>query len=255
MQINKYDDIVAVCNNLLYNCPIGDKALSYLNNRLTKGAQLKFGFGFFPPQDQLKMLLSFIDEETLIENNLLYEKNIDSDYKILFSSLEQHNLILPYRDVYGKIIALVGRSLLDDETRSTLQISKYKNTSFEKSKHLFGLYESKKAILDTGYVYIVEGQFDCIQAHNRGIENVVALGSSNMSTEQLILLLRYTNNIKLLLDNDEAGKLGRERILEKYGRYTTFSNLYIPSGFKDLDELLSEIHISSSEELRKSLRS
>jgi len=255
MQINKYDDIVAVCNNLLYNCPIGDKALTYLNNRLTKEAQLKFGFGFFPPQDQLKMLLSFIDEATLIENNLLYVKNIDSEYKILFSTLEQHNLILPYRDVYGKIIGLVGRSLLDDEERSILQLSKYKNTDFKKSKHLFGLYESKRAILDTGYVYIVEGQFDCIQAHNRGIENVIALGSSNMSTEQLILLLRYTNNIKLLLDNDEAGKLGRERILEKYGRYTTFSNLYIPSGFKDLDELLSEMHINSSEELKKSLRS
>lgn len=253
MQTNKYDSIVGVCNNLLYNCPIANKALSYLNKRLSKEAQAKFGFGFFPPQEQLKMLFSFIDEKTLIENNILYEKNIDSEYKILFSSLEDHNLILPYRDVYGKIIALVGRSLLDDDQRAVLHISKYKNTSFEKSKHLFGLYESKHAIIKTGHVYIVEGQFDCIQAHNKGIENVVALGSSNMSTEQLILLLRYTNNIKLLLDNDEAGKLGRERIMEKYGRYTTFSNVYVPSGFKDLDDLLSEIEISSNEELKKAL--
>lgn len=253
MQTSKYDSIVKVCNNLLYNCPIANKTLVYLNKRLTAEAQVKFGFGFFPPQDQLKMLFSFIDEESLIKDNLLYEKNIDSDYKIFFSSLEDHNLILPYKDVYGTIIALVGRSLLDDEERASVNISKYKNTSFEKSKHLFGLYEAKRSIIELGYVYIVEGQFDCIQAHNRGIENVVALGSSNMSTEQLILLLRYTNNIKLLLDNDDAGKMGRERIIEKYGKYTNFSNVYVPNGFKDLDELLSEIQISNNAELKTAL--
>jgi len=253
MQINKYDTIVDVCSNLLYNCPIASDALNYLNKRLTKSVQEKFKFGFFPPQDQLKILFSLIDEETLIESNLIYEKNIDSDYKILFSSLENHNLILPYKDVYGKIIALVGRSLLNDEERASINLSKYKNTSFEKSKHLFGLYEAKQNIIDLGYVYIVEGQFDCIQAHNKGIHNVVAVGSSNMSAEQLLLLLRYTNNIKILLDNDEAGASGRERILEKYGKYTNFTNVYVPSGFKDLDDFLSEIPISGDEELQQAL--
>jgi len=253
MQINKYNSIVEVCSNLLYTCPIANKALAYLNQRLKPEVQVKFGFGFFPPQDQLKMLFSFISEAFLIENNFIYEKNIDSEYKIFFSSLEDHNLILPYKDAYGNIIALVGRSLLNDEERATLNIPKYKNTSFKKSEHLFGLFESKLSIINQGYVYLVEGQFDCIQAHNKGIHNVIALGSSNMSPEQLLLILRYTNNIKLLLDNDEAGKIGRERILEKYGKYTNFSNAYVPSGFKDLDDFLSEIPVSSNEELHKLL--
>lgn len=239
MSQNSYDQIVSSCSNLLYNCPIAKPALEYLDNRLTHDAQKKFGFGFFPPQAHLKLLFSFIDEELLLANNILYQKNIESDYKIYFSSLENHNLILPYRDVYGKIIALVGRSLLTDEQRSPMNIPKYKNTSFEKSKNLFGLYESKKSILSKGHAYVVEGQFDCIQAHNHGIENVIALGSSNMSPEQLVLLLRYTNDIRLLLDNDEAGELGRKRIIEKYGKYTSISNVYVPHGFKDLDELLN----------------
>lgn len=240
MSLNKYDSVVSACNHLLYNYPLAIKTLEYLDNRLSAPIQKKFRFGFFPSQANLKLLFSFIDVDTLIKDGIIYEKNIESDQKIFFSSLENHNLILPYRDVYGKIIALVGRSLLTDEERSTRNIPKYKNTSFEKSKNLFGLFESKHAIIEQGCVYVVEGQFDCIQAHNRSIHNVVALGSSNMSPEQLILLLRYTNDIRLLLDNDEAGKLGRSRIVEKYGKYTKFTNLYVPSGYKDLDELLSE---------------
>ncbi len=253
MLSNKYDTIVEVCSNLLHNYPLANKALHYLNQRLTTNAQIKFGFGFFPPQDQLKILLSFLDEETLVANGLFYENNTKSDYRVFSSSLEHHNLILPYKDVYGQIIGLVGRSLLNDEERSISHIVKYKNTDFKKSKHLFGFYEAKRAIIDKGHAYIVEGQFDCIQAHNKGIENVVALGSSNMSAEHLLLLLRYTNNIKLLLDNDEAGEIGRARIMEKYSRYTNISNVYVPPGFKDLDELLGELPIASNEELEKAL--
>ncbi len=253
MVISNYDSITKICGDLLYTYPIANKALNYLNNRLTYKSQIKFGFGFFPQQNQLEILFSFIDPKLLIENNLLYEKYINSEYKVYFSSMANHNLILPYKDVYGKIIGLVGRSLLNDKERADANIPKYKNTQFEKKKHLFGLYEAKRAIINIGYAYVVEGQFDCIQAYNKGIENVIALGSSNMSMEQLLLLLRYTNNIKLLLDNDEAGKSGRERILEKYGKYTNFSNVYIPSGFKDLDDLLSETPISGDQELYNAL--
>lgn len=249
MQHKSFSQIVEACSILLFEHLLASEARNYINNRLDVKTQQKFYFGFFPPQDKLKILSSFIDESILLESGFLYEENNNIGCRVLLSPLQNHNLILPYRDVYGNIIAIVGRSLLNDDKRTELGISKYKNTVFKKSKHLFGLYESKHSILDKGYAYIVEGQFDCIKAYSHGITNIVALGSSNMSMEQLILLLRYTNKIKLLLDNDEAGQLGRERILEKYGKYVNISNIYMPQGFKDLDEFLNEIPLQTPDEL------
>ncbi len=240
-----YDAIIDACQFLLYNIPIANNTLTYLSHRLDRRAQEQFKFGFLPSSDYLNTLLSLLNEEELLKTNIIYKKTID-DQERLISILDHHNLILPYRDVYGNIIALVGRSLLNDEERQSQGIAKYKNTSFEKSKHLFGLFETKREIARQQYAIIVEGQFDCIQAYNKGLKTVVALGSSGMSFGQLALLLRYTNNIKLLLDNDEAGKAGSEKIISKFGKYAKIKNYCLPAGFKDVDEFLKD---NSVEEL------
>ncbi len=74
-----------------------------------------------------------------------------------------------------------------------------------------------------------------------------------MSIEQLILLVRYTDKLYLLLDNDEAGDLGRERIIDKYSKHAQCVNLRIPQGFKDLDEFLCETQWDGEVELHKAL--
>lgn len=235
------DKFISVCGELLYSHPIAEPARIYLDNRLPENVQREFGFGFCPPQNQLDILFSFCDRNYLLDNHLLYREWVNGESgEVLACPLQQHNLILPYRDLYGKVIALVGRTLLNDEERVEKGIAKYKNTSFKKSRHLFGLHTAKEEILKKGYVYIVEGQFDAISAQSFGIKNVVALGSSNMSDEQIVLLIRYTRDIRMLLDNDEAGELGRKRVLDKYGKYATISNNYVPNGYKDVDDFLKE---------------
>lgn len=247
----EYKALVSACSDILHTYPLADKAASYLNNRLNFQTQKKFQFGYFPPQNQLQILFSYFEIEELLDFGIIYEDklNVGDNQRVFLSQLQDHNLILPYKDVYGNVIALVGRSILEEEDRKNIGIAKYKNTSFKKSKHLFGLNEARNSILELGYTYVVEGQFDCIQAHNHNITNIVALGSSNMSLEQLCLLLRYTNHIKLLLDNDEAGESGRNRIMEKFGKYTDISNVYVPQGFKDLDEFLAESSVNSERDL------
>ncbi len=228
----------------------------YLDSRLSKGLQETFEFGVFPTRENLAILFSFIEEMTLLDNNLIYIRNDYTNNREYFCSpMEEHNLVLPYKDVSGKPIALVGRSLLKDEERKELGVPKYKNTSFEKSKNLFGLYEGKSSIIEKNYVYIVEGQFDCIQAHSIGLKNIVALGSSSLSLEQITLLMRYTNNILLLLDNDAAGEEGRELAKSKYGKYCSIQDRKIPTGFKDLDEMILSNKQISSEELESALKS
>lgn len=235
----KYDQLLSVCQDFLYQHPMGKEALAYLDQRLSRETQKRFGFGFFPAKPDLRSFSDFLSESELEETQLFYTDKQEQ----LGSSLHHHNLLMPYKDVSGKVIALVGRSLLPEEDRNFQGIPKYKNTAFKKSRHLFGLSEGKKDILRQGLAYIVEGQFDCIKAQGKGIQNVVALGSANMSFEQLSLLLRYTNRFRLLLDNDEAGKTGKDRITEKYGKYVAIESFCIPEGFKDLDELLSEIEV------------
>lgn len=253
MQTNQYDQLVKHCCEYLHS-ELGAHALSYVNNRIPPEIQSKFNIGFFPTRENLNFFLSFLDTEPLLENNLIYlDKHSDIMQEQFSSTMCNHNLIIPYKDVYGKIIALVGRSLLDEDSRRAANISKYKNTPFKKSQHMFGLYEGKSSILSKGFAYVVEGQFDVISAHAQGITNVVAIGSSGMAMDQIILLLRYTNDIRLLLDNDEAGIAGAKKIIEKFSKFTKITQLSVPAGFKDLDEFLSEVKIQDDKELESLL--
>jgi len=92
---------------------------------------------------------------------------------------------------------------------------------------------------------LVEGQFDVIKAHERGLKNIVALGNSNMSPYQAALLSRYTDTVFVVLDNDDAGEKGRKKMEEKYGNDLNIVNLFLPDGYKDIDEYLSQNTVDS----------
>lgn len=232
--------IIDSCRYLLNNYHAAQPVLEYLNSRLNNESQEKFQFGYFPNTEHLPALASSIDEDDLIKNKLLFIKTInDSLYPRVVKStyFEDYPLIMPIRDVYGNPIALVGRTILDESSRQNKKMSKYKYTmDFTKTNNVFGLYENKQNILDKDSVYVVEGQIDVIKAMERNFNNVVAIGGSSMSPYQFSLITRYTNNIFLLLDNDEAGEKGRKRILDKFSKYANIYSFYLPDGFKDIDE-------------------
>ena len=243
--------IVEACTYLLNNYSEASSCKEYLDKRLNHKSQDLFQFGYFPTTDNIQVLISLVGEELLINNSLFYSREIeDSLYprRVNFSFFENHSLIMPYKDTYGNVVGIVGRSLLSDKER---KYSKYKNTDFSKSKYLFGLYENKKSIIENDSVFVVEGQFDTIKAVEKGFTNIVSLGGAGMSDYQFFILSRYTNNIFLLLDNDDAGEKGRKRIIEKFGKYANIHNFYLPEPYKDIDEYLME---NSYEDLTFSVR-
>lgn len=247
-----YDKIMESCRFLLSNFPESTEVKSYLDSRLGDIAQDKFQFGYFPNIFNLKAITDLVAEQDLRDAKLLFTKSIeDSLYPRIINELyfEHHPLIFPFRDAYGDIVGLVARSLLPEEELKKLHLGKYKNTKFKKGNFLFGLYESKQAILDTDLVYVVEGQFDAIKAWERGIKNVVALGTSNMTAYQFSVINRYTNNIILLLDNDEAGQKGRSLISKKFGNLANIQNWYIPKNYNDIDEYLTKENITRYEDM------
>lgn len=115
-------------------------------------------------------------------------------------------VIFPWIGVGGKVTAFGGR-LLDARTKGVSQ--KYVNSPdsdiYHKDHELYGIFQAKKAIVKEDCVYMVEGYTDVISMHQCGIENVVANSGTALSLFQIKLLRRFTQNIVLLYDGDEAG--------------------------------------------------
>ena len=186
----------------------------------------KFCLGFaLPKRDALAQaaLKAGYQAEFLVKTGLCFER---SDKKSSDSedpqdiSLTSHPLpltsklldryagrvIFPWLNVSGKVVAFGGR-LLDARTKGVQQ--KYVNSPdseiYHKDHELYGLFQAKKAIAKEDRVYMVEGYTDVIAMHQSGIENVVANSGTALSVYQIKLLRRFTQNITLLYDGDEAG--------------------------------------------------
>ena len=140
-------------------------------------------------------------KEFLLKTGLCYEKE-DGSLRDRFWG----RVIFPWFNISGKILGFGGR-VLDSRTKGVVQ--KYVNSPeseiYSKRKELYGIYQAKSAIVKNDCVYMVEGYTDVIAMHQCGLENVVANSGTALSEEQIRLLHRFTSNITLLYDGDEAG--------------------------------------------------
>jgi DNA primase len=247
-----FDEIVRSCHYLLRHCPDARECREYLDARLNKESQELFQFGFFPRASSIQLLIDLVGEEALENAGLWYRREIEdamSPRSVGVSFFENYPLVLPFRNPYGEIIALVGRTLLSEEERGIKGIPKYKNTVFKKGNVLFGLYENKQAILEQDHAFIVEGQFDVIKAAEKGLRNVVAVGNAYLSAYQFSVISRYTTNMVLLLDNDEPGQKGRKRARGNFGKLASIRDCYLPAEYKDIDEFFSKNDMETWKEI------
>ena len=158
-------------------------------------------------------------------------------------------VIFPWLNVSGKVVAFGGR-LLDSRTKGVAQ--KYVNSPesyiYHKERELYGIFQAKRAIVKEDRVFMVEGYTDVIAMHQAGIENVVANSGTALSLHQIRMLHRFTQNITLLYDGDEAGihaaMRGTDMLLAEG---MNIKVLLLPDG----DDPDSFARKHSSEELRK----
>ena len=141
-------------------------------------------------------------EEFLLKTGLCYKRDSNGMLVDRFAG----RVIFPWIGMSGKTVAFGGR-LLDSRTKGVQQ--KYVNSPdseiYHKDHELYGIYQAKKAIAKLDMVYMVEGYTDVISMHQCGIENVVANSGTALSVYQIRMLHRFTSNIVLLYDGDEAG--------------------------------------------------
>ena len=113
-------------------------------------------------------------------------------------------VMFPIHSFTGRLIGFGGRTLKTDKA-----VPKYVNSPesdiYHKSNVLYGLSFAKKAIRDEDNCYLVEGYADVLSVHQAGIENVVASSGTSLTVEQIRLIKRFTENITILYDGDEAG--------------------------------------------------
>ncbi len=144
--------------------------------------------------------------EVLIESGLVVQKEQKMyDYF-------RGRIMFPIKNALGKTIGFGARALKKEE--KVKYLNSPETLIYQKNKVLYGLYQAKTAIRHTEQVFLVEGYMDVIMLWQAGIENVVASSGTALSQDQIQLLKRYTQNIVVLYDSDEAGKKASLRAIE-----------------------------------------
>ncbi len=113
-------------------------------------------------------------------------------------------IIFPIKSISGRVLGFGGR-IIDSNKKIAKYINSPESKIYNKSKTLYGIYESKQFIVKDDMCLLVEGYMDVIQLHENGIKNVLASSGTSLTKEQIILIKRLTSNIVVLFDGDQAG--------------------------------------------------
>jgi DNA primase len=170
-------------------------------------------------------------------------RRITKDSVIKFNlgySEKQDSVTIPMQSPDGMTIGFVAR---------TIEGKEFKNTpGLPKSKVLFNLHRVKSSSV----VYVVESSFDAIRLDQVGFPAVATLGA-NVSASQIRLLEKYFNNVILVADNDEAGNIMKDKLIEKLG--SLISVIQIDKKYKDIGDMDDETIRSLEFQFDKSISS
>lgn len=218
----------------LFDPSCGREALDYLSNkRRLSGAVIKhFGLGYSP--NDFGMLtshmkkLGFTDEELTVGFLCGKSQKNGRTYDYF-----RNRVMFPIIDVSGNVIAFGGRVMDDSKP-------KYLNTSdtpgFKKSKNLFALNYAKKNCAEQ--LILCEGYMDVIALHAAGFENAVATLGTAITQEQARIISKYTKNVLISYDMDDAGRRAADRAMKLLADVDVDVKILRMNGAKDPDEYI-----------------
>lgn len=216
-QRNRLLDIVELSSKYYHKILLegsgASNARKYLAERgLTDETIEEWQIGYSP--DSWDDLLNFLKTKGYNENEIfLAGMSVKKEGAGRFYNRFRGRIMFPIKDVNGNAVAFSAR--VSPEKEAEEKMGKYINSPqtmiYNKSGILFGLDKAKLEIKKQDNAIIVEGQMDVITAHQHGFANIVASSGTALTTEQVALLKRYSPNISLAFDMDEAGDLAAER--------------------------------------------
>ena len=187
----------------LWNEDKAAAARAYLDKRaISREVADKFLLGFAPYEAGLfrtHMETLGFDQARLLESGLLVKREELDEPRPRF----RRRLMIPILDAAGHVAGFGGRVMGDEEPK---YLNSAEGDAFAKRRLLYGLHFARNHIRKENRVLVVEGYFDAIRLMAAGIESVVAPLGTALTDEQVALLTRYTKNVFLLYDSDEAGQ-------------------------------------------------
>lgn len=235
-KIKSFQRVIELCHGNIYSN--NHSVRKYLYERgITDETIRKFKLGAFP--DSAQSMIGLLGRSVAYKIGVVkFEERDGYEYKVPVSKFTTHKLIIPIYNEHGEPIALMGRCIMSEKEREEMRLEKYNNTFYKKGSSLYGLSTNKECIRESGLAYVVEGNFDVIMAYQNGMRNVVAASGSWLTKNQVLSIARYTPNIKLLFDNDEAGQKAISSSMQKYRdiKGLSVSRGNLPEGIHDLDD-------------------
>ena len=165
-----------------------------------------------------------------IGNNQLTTNNLQQVASNTFPKTENRSLIagtydrfrdrvtFPVLDTLGRVIGFSARVLPGADESPAGGSAKYINTPetavYHKSRALYGIFPSRQALRSEGFALLVEGNMDVIAMHQAGFSNTMAVSGTALTEEQLRLIKRYTDTLRLFFDMDSAGQKAARKSTE-----------------------------------------
>lgn len=194
--------ITAWCQQQLTRAPLVKQYLQ--DRRLNAPVIAQFKLGFFPAgATALRQLGAWLQKGGFLLNDLAKYHIVIEGQQQVYSPFE-NRLLFPIADHLGRICGFGGRVVKQGDERAKYYNSK-ENTYFTKGSILFGLDAAKKAIQQSGRVFLVEGYMDCLAMVQHGFNNCVATLGTACTSEHLTLLARYADEVYVVYDGDQAG--------------------------------------------------
>lgn len=197
--------------------PKGKKCLEYFLGRGLSMKTIKhFGLGYAP--DEWRALYVYLREKgfshKVIEAADLIAKSekTDKDGRNYFYDRFRNRAMFPIINVHGKVIAFGGRAMPGQEKQGGKYINSSDTPVYKKSRNMYGINFAKKFCQERAI--LVEGNLDVIALHQAGFENTVAALGTSFTEEQAKLLGRYTKEVLVVMDADEAGEKATDRAMK-----------------------------------------
>lgn len=214
----------------LANSPLAQK---YLRDRGLKEETIKeFEIGFAPQSSEalnLYLINSGHRPDDVLRAGLAFKNERGSQFDRF-----RGRIMFPIKNNVGKVVGFTGRILPEFDTGTA---GKYINSPetpiYVKSKILYGFDKGKEFIRETKTAFLVEGQMDLIMSWQSGIKNVVASSGTALTPDHLRILKRFTDQLILIIDTDEAGFAAGERAIDLAENMDFNVKVVVLKDFKD----------------------
>jgi DNA primase len=214
------------------------KALDYIakKRKFNRQTTLDFRLGYSP--DSSRTLTDYLLKKGYKESELKLIGIANERSGQLFDMF-RGRIMVPLCDQSGQAIGFTAR-LLEDRKDSPKYINTPSTPLYDKSRQLYGLHMAKESIRKSGYSIIAEGNLDVISSHQAGVKNVIASAGTALTEQQLKILSRFSDDVRLSFDQDRAGLEAAERSIPLASKTSINLKIITLPGGKDPDELIQK---------------